>query len=432
VRVFFRLFQTAATGTSYDSKTYARGGLSGVKIAMPGVQGGELVTIPFFAEPRVNAGGPVDLNGQKDKNNVQDLTPDGSGQEQQAYFACWLDFNQTSPTLFPLQPSPPQGPYTSGTLLTIQQIIRGLHQCLVAEIAYDQDPISPGVSPGSSDKLAQRNLAIVESDNPGSLASHRIPHTFTFERTRANLGSGERPDELMIDWGDTPPGSTATLYLPGMQVAEILGLAGRLFDLQTLERVDDHTLRCKTGGVTYVPIPPSVGASLAGLLTIDLPPTVRKGQVFKVVVHQVTTSKAAQRRQPPPPRITADETPGPRAIIREGTARRILGAFQLTIPVTTREVMLAPEERALSVLRYIEESIPPENRWSLPFRRYVTQIADRVGALGGDPGAIGPSPSGDGNPPCGDGDGDHDHHHHHHRHDHDHDRHGRRHDDDDR
>src|SRR5258708_5469951 len=46
VRVFFRLFQTAATGTNYDlATTYRRGGQPGVTIPLLGVQGGELVTI---------------------------------------------------------------------------------------------------------------------------------------------------------------------------------------------------------------------------------------------------------------------------------------------------------------------------------------------------------------------------------------------------
>jgi hypothetical protein len=53
VRVFFRLFQTAATGTEYNSATtYRVGGGHGVKIPLLGIQGGELVTIPFFAEAR--------------------------------------------------------------------------------------------------------------------------------------------------------------------------------------------------------------------------------------------------------------------------------------------------------------------------------------------------------------------------------------------
>jgi hypothetical protein len=39
-------------------------------------------------------------------------------------------------------------------------------------------------------------------------------------------------------------------------------------------------------------------------------------------------------------------------------------------------------------------SIPATNRWAPVFARYVDLIADRVGALGGDPNTIEPSPFG--------------------------------------
>ena len=151
------------------------------------------------------------------------------------------------------------------------------------------------MSPAASDKLAQRNLATVESANPGDAASHRIQHTFDIRPTRANLQRGEKPDELMIDWGATPVGSLATFYLPGVKAAEVLEMAGRMYETTTLERVDDHTLRCRTGGMTYVPVPPGLAAGLAGLLTVGLPATVRRGQVFKIVVRQVTTSRVGTR-----------------------------------------------------------------------------------------------------------------------------------------
>jgi hypothetical protein len=76
--------------------------------------------------------------------------------------------------------------------------------------------------------------------------------------------------------------------------------------------------------------------------------------------------------------------------------RRVLGAFQLTIPVRNKEVLLVPEERDLSVLRWIAEFIPRHNRWHPVFHRYLSQIAGRVSTFGGDPGPILPSPTGDG------------------------------------
>jgi len=76
--------------------------------------------------------------------------------------------------------------------------------------------------------------------------------------------------------------------------------------------------------------------------------------------------------------------------------RRVLGSFQLSIPVETREALSGLEERLLSVLRWIDRGIPHHNRWYPVFRRYLEQIAGRVSALGGDPSKILPSPSGDG------------------------------------
>jgi hypothetical protein len=74
--------------------------------------------------------------------------------------------------------------------------------------------------------------------------------------------------------------------------------------------------------------------------------------------------------------------------------RRILGSFQITVPVTTKENILTREERALSVLRWIQPAIPRENRWHFVFERYAAQIADRVDALGGNAAAVGASGSG--------------------------------------
>jgi hypothetical protein len=271
---------------------------------------------------------------------------------------------------------------------------------MVAEVAFDPDPIPNGVSTASSDKLAQRNLAIVQSANPGEPASHRIQHTLTIRPTRATLQRTEKPDELMIDWGATPVGSTATLYFPGIAVGDILAYAGRLYESSLLQRLDDHTLQTKTGGVTYVPIPPGAGPGLAGLLSVDLPATVRRGQVFKIVVRQVTTDQV--RVTPPVPTVVRDiranvaRSPEARrlnfgriaAAVREPTRseRRVLGTFQITVPVSTKETMLPLEQRKLSVLTSILARIPAENRWYLPFKRYVGEIRDRVHGLGGEAG----------------------------------------------
>ncbi len=296
------------------------------------------------------------------------------------YFGCWLDINQTTPQ-FPYNPSPTDGPWATGRV-SVMDHIRNEHQCLVAEIAFDPTPVPANASPSTSDKLAQRNLAIVASDNPGGKYSHRIPHTFEIKPTRAKQAIDELPDELMIDWGNTPIGCLATLYISGINTNDIMSLAAKNYRSYTLVRIDEHTLQCETSGVTYIPIPPGEGVHYASMISIDLPDTVKKGQHFKIVVHQVTHTE-----ERPNPAI------GKTTLV--AGQRRILGSFQISIPVTVKEKMLTHEEVLLSNLRWIQRSIPSTNRWFDVFNRYVKQIGDRVDALGGDSTKVVPSPADD-------------------------------------
>jgi hypothetical protein len=393
VRCFFRLFQTAATGTEYNSgTTYRVGGQPGTRIPLLGIQGGELVTIPFFAEARKPAN--VNLNQQKDDTNKQTIAPAGGGHEAYMYYGCWLDINQNQPSdaRFPIQPSPPDGGPFTGTLQSIANLIRGTHQCMVTEINFDLEAITPqGISTASSDMLSQRNLAIDNSDNPGSPDTHRVQHTFAIHPTTANPAPKQGPDEMMIAWGNTPVGTEATIYLPGVRASEILGLAGRNFNLQTLERVDDHTIRCKTAGVTYVPIPAGGSVDLAGLITLDLPANVRKGQNFRVVVRQVMDTPAPKLAPPPTinvaaPHARAKTNQAAVAGRKPSPSRHILGAFQFSVLVKTAKEILPGDERALKALQRVIATVPLENRWYPVLRRYLSQLGGRIKGLGGETG----------------------------------------------
>jgi hypothetical protein len=382
VRVFFRLFPASTTSLAYDTATtYRRGGQSGVVIPLLGLQGSALVTIPCFASPRVDSA-TTSLNAQSDPPNVQTIAP--SATERKVHFGAWLDFNQTAPQ-FPLNPSPADGPWAANRK-SVQELVRAQHQCLVAEIAFDPAPIPGAATPGTSDKLAQRNLAIVESANPGIVASRRVAQTFEIRPTFADLPARAAHDELMIDWGRTPVGSVATLHLPQVSSEEVLDLAAQMYRTGNLVRIDEHTLQTLTGGMSWIPIPKGT-ANFTGLLTVDLPPTVRAGQAFTIVARQVTDIA--------PPVIV--EVAASVAAPRSG--RRILGSFQITVPVRAREVILAPEQRLLSNLRWIERAIPAGDRWYAAFRRYVGQVAARVDALGGDSTQVTPSPAGEWKPP---------------------------------
>ncbi|WIM06096.1 MAG: protein-glutamine glutaminase family protein [Candidatus Nitricoxidivorans perseverans] len=373
VRVFFRLFPVATTSLEYEqATTYRRHAAGGAAIPLLGIKNGEVAAIPCFASPRIDSA-VSSMTAQTDAPNVQTLPPNPSGAEVVRYFGCWLDINQTQPQ-FPIQPVPVDGPYPSGRV-SIQDLIRNEHQCLVSEIAFAPAPAQNGATPSVSDKLAQRNLAIVESANPGLAFSRRIPQTFEI---RPSTGGSEH-DELMIDWGNLPAGSVATLHMPGLSANGILLLAARKYRSHRLLRIDEHTLKFEAGGITYLPIPFTEG-NLPGMLTVDLPEGIKKGQVFKVVVRQV----AAEARRSSKARVES----------RQSDARHVVGSFQLTIPVRAKAEILPGQQRLLSNLRWIERAIPAGNRWAPVFARYVAQVADRVDALGGDAGLVAPSASG--------------------------------------
>jgi hypothetical protein len=291
------------------------------------------------------------------------------------------------------------GPFTdSGNPpLPIQQaIIRNQHQCLIAEIAFDPVAIPPGKDPSNWDKLAQRNIAWSD------LGSARALSTFEIRPTPAALPPGQTPDELMIDWGKTPADGKASIYLPAVEAADVVAMANKMYATHRLSVEDEHTLQCRTGGITYIPIPAGGAVNYAGLLSVDLPETVRRGEVFEIAVRQLTN--AFGKRTPPPPEIAelgdvaeVDAAAATKAARIEW--RRVLGAFQLTIPVKPKAALLEREERLLSVLRWIAEAIPHHNRWYPVFRRYLKQVGGRVSAFGGDPNQILPSPSGEGRRP---------------------------------
>jgi hypothetical protein len=345
VRVFFRLFPTWTLGFSYNADTYPRTGNGKDALPLIGTLGGELRTIPCFAAVRgadLIAAGDVAVN----RHTLKGKGP----QEVHAYFGCWLDFNHNADVLAEL---------------------RGDHPCLVAEVHYPDDPVPQGATPGTSENLSQRNIAIVRAPNLANPATRLIDVTFTVtpsafpplppsERSYAERKRG-RPDELMIHWGNFPPDTHATIYWPDVDVDEIVAAAGTRLGPRVLTRVDNHTIRCRVGGVTYVPIPGNRTTDVPGLLTVELPPDVVKGQRYRLVGHQV-----------------------------EGRRRRILGSVQLDVPISTSVEIRPDEERKLAVLRWIRESMNPTDRWIPIFDRWLGHVADRVRGMGGRPEEIEP------------------------------------------
>jgi hypothetical protein len=258
----------------------------------------------------------------------------------------------------------------------------------------------------------------VNVPNPGLIESRYAPQIFEVRPTPFMLNPILQNDELMIHWRDIPSGSEAEIYLPEASADEILDLAGQMYSTRLLKRTDDHTLSCSTGGVTYIPIPRRKGQNYAGLMTIKLPPTVKKGNAHSIIVRQVTSAMMGidsikvrgrgdnigiaatihrSKEDDVPPAssfgLSTDVSSSARPTFIQW--RRVLGEFELTIPISTKQALLAQEERRLSIFRHIQLSISLTSRWYLVFQRYVQQIEGRVRDMGGDPDKV--IPTNDGN-----------------------------------
>lgn len=379
VKVFFRLFLTQSNDTDYQPTTTYLSALDASSLPASPLVGASEETIPFFATANLVAQTDYGSGGV----NNQTITI-SSGDGVWAYFGCFLNV------------------YDPGNVVNGKAVnawLVGTHHCLVAQIAYDDAPIENAggvtLSPENSDKLAQRNLQVTASDNPGPLAGHRVPQTFDLRPSKVAgplpgvLADG--PDELMIDWGGAPVGAVATIYWPALDPAGVIALADELYALHTLTVASEaNTIQMPvTRGITYVPIPTAKKENIAGLFTVDLPGTVTTGEEFEIIIRRLAYRS-----------IERDE-PGAAAEAREVANghvsrnwRYVIGTFQVTIPVATRHELLAPEESTLAILKWRLGKMAESDRWHAVLTRYISYIRARVDAFGGDSAAIPPSPFG--------------------------------------
>jgi len=395
VRVFFRLFTTAVSNLSFNPTNYpTSGGVNRTALLGRTSPVAEVVSIPFFGERRIEtrAGQPgaADMTTQTDPANVQTFAQTPLGGETIRYFGAYLDINSDTPR-YPAAPSG-DGPFTATDCVSIRNIIRGQHQCMVAEIFYGDpaiagsgDPTELGATPATSDNLAQRNLLIIESANPGHPATRMVQHSFDVvlpsrrERLQSRealrrqdlaflesrqaadrdgrlagaaalirdpLGSSEMLsslglaprgatyDELMFFWNNLPPDSKVEVHLPSLDVEYVMLLRNLRRAPQTVRAVDEHTLSLTVNGVTYLPIPGLGAERVAGLLTLTLPDGIKAGEVYTVDVLQMRAPMGA-----------------------------ILGAFRVTIPVKKAARLYAREARLLEVFEERVKLTPADNRW---------------------------------------------------------------------
>jgi hypothetical protein len=373
VQVFFRLFTTAVSYTAYDPiHSYRRAQQLASTVETPllgvepplaaGTTDVRIATIPCFGSPRLDYS-RQSTAAQTDQLNQHKVPAGGT-----VFFGCWLDFNQLDPR-YPLHPSD-DGPFPAGAMKSVQELIRGNHQCLVAEIFSPQsDAIAVGtVPPAGLAALAQRNLSIDETTNPGESADSRtVSHTFEIGATPWNREESPVPDLLVIDWGNVPTNARATLFFPEVDAYASARVGISHSGSRRLTVVDAHTLGCVVGGNTFIPLVKTEPRRTPALVTVELPPGSEAGQIFRFVIRQVSG---------PPAR------------------RRVTGMFQFSIPVMKTPELLRNEERKLGVLRWIARPLVEGDAWTPVIAHYLERVTGRVRAFGGNPAMVPPSPYG--------------------------------------
>lgn len=448
VQIFFRTFvsqTTAALTYQLDASGNPTGGYlqtSGAPpIDLPGTQDGgtQWLSFPYFSALRVEP--PA---SQTDPDNSKGIQTSVGYQ----YYGALIDNNLTDPYLSAT-------PGSNGPLEPLTTLLMGEHQCVVTEVIYTGAPIVNGATPSKSDKISQRNLAISTVANPGFSASRVALHTFEIEATPSAISSALPPDELLFAWSRTiPNGTSLNLHIPGWNAQDVIDLADRFYARHEIRAIDAHTIQIPAGGDRYVPIPKSLRRQ-TGVLSVQLPLGIRKGERFDLAVQQITNREGVTAV--PAPRgekITLDEAqrllagktskaskgtkkghaaesvprgvfglddgrtlvtdlsvfdsagdyaivltqPDPKqvAAAREasGQWREPIGAFQIGIPVSTQEEMLLYQLQLLSIMSWRVEHLDPNSPWYPTMLYYLGLLIEKVWALGGNPHTVPPTPDG--------------------------------------
>jgi hypothetical protein len=165
---------------------------------------------------------------------------------------------------------------------------------------------------------------------------------------------GKGLDELIFFWNNLPKNSVVDVFIPGAPVTEIFNYRNLRHAPGTVKIVDENTLRLTVGDVTYLPIPPFYGDNLAGLITVQLPAGIKKGQRYTVDVLQVR----------------ADET-------------TVLGGFQLHIQVEKAFEIVEAERRTLELFHRRLSLTRKDSRWLPVLQKQVEFTRKRAEGLVG-------------------------------------------------
>ena len=246
-------------------------------------------------------------------------------------------------------------------------------------------PAACTMSPENSDKLAQRNLQITPSGNPGYPVTHRIPRPST--RGRATHWSGRGDAARLPGRADDRLGQHAVGRAlrrcsgPQVDSADVLALASSLYGAHPLTATDANTIACTvTDGVTYIPYRRvSARTSRACSQSTCRAASASAGVADHRATRRVGAERARGRRPSGRARSTRPPTISSADRKRMSNWRYVTGTFQVTIPVET-DGMLLPEETTLAVLKWRLEHMAPASRW-YPRARALHQL--RVGACRG-------------------------------------------------
>ena len=242
-----------------------------------------------------------------------------------------------------------------------------------------------------------------------------------------------------------PKGAIASLYWPAVSAAEVIGLVREWGGTAPISASDAHTLTIPiVRGISYIPIPSGTGQNFAGLLTLEMPPGIRTGQEFQVVVRRISTKRGTAPPPPPPPLQSPprDSVPQPRLrgvrsprrwwkrVLKAGEVsprrhrhqrrprrllglperalapaaavqavavqptplwRYVVGSFVVRIPVSTSAAMLVPEAITLAIMKWRLAQLSPANRWVPVLQRYIAYCSARLDGVGGDSSEVPPS-----------------------------------------
>lgn len=454
VRVFFRIFRSQTTAaltfnrndTGEPIQGYMDNG-STPPLSVPGRSvDNQWLSIPFYAAAR---SAPQVSDGP----NQQTIIPTGS--EVSKFFGALIDNNLTD---FTMESAP-----GAGDSLPMSSLLMNEHQCLVAQVEYADTPIPSGSKPSTSDKLSQRNLMVTEVANPGIDGSRLGLSTFEIEATPRPVTEVLPADELLIDWQQkAPKGTEIQIYISTWKADEVIELADQRYDRHEIRKVDKHTIVVPAGGVKYIPIPQHFGRQ-NGVISVQFPLGIKKGQRYDLAVQQITNQgrhvkfprpqskkisikeaigllasiqngadnvSAKSKRKKTLPKGVFDlgcnktlvtdlsifdaqgeyailiEQPDPKQIERARKKvriwREVVGAFQLSIPVSTKGDMLQRHLRLLSMFRWRAEQLRVGTYWYAAFMRYLSLFTKKVAALGGDIYVIPTTPDGKIPNPVGD------------------------------